>query len=105
MNPDAHSPRPPDLVVWVVRSESTGQVINAWLKDFDFDANDGAGRLTTTEDRNEAMTFDDVLAIHAYWTTESVVLPLRPDGKPNRPATAYTIEIEQRLVAEPKGTK
>ena len=80
------------MVIWVYRNEPTGEIINAWLKEFDFDAGGGAGYLTTTNDREEAMVFEDVAALHAFWTTQSTVLPMRPDGKPNRPATGFTIE-------------
>lgn len=80
------------MVIWVYRNEPTGEVISAWLKDFDFDAGGGAGFLTATPNRDEAKVFEDVAALHAYYTTQSTVLPLRPDGKPNRPLSGFTIE-------------
>ena len=81
------------MVIWVYRNEPTGEIINAWLKDFDFDAGGGAGFLTTTADKNDAMVFDDLKELHDYWTKQSTVLPTRPDGKPNRPFTGFTIEV------------
>jgi len=29
----------------------------------------------------------------SYWRRRSTVCPTRPDGKPNRPGTAFTVEI------------
>lgn len=80
------------MLIWVYRNEPTGEVINAWLKDFDFDAGGGAGYITVTADRDEAMEFEDVVALHEFWTRQSTVLPTRPDGQPNRPLTGFTIE-------------
>jgi hypothetical protein len=40
------------------------------------------------------MVFEDHAAAMEVWTRQSRVRPLRPDGKPNRPLTAYTISIE-----------
>lgn len=42
-----------------------------------------------------AMTFDSFAAALEYWKRQSTVRPLRPDGKPNRPFTAWSVEIEQ----------
>jgi hypothetical protein len=79
--------------IYVYRSEVTGQIVNAWLKDFDFEAEEGVGFLTTTDDRDEAMTFDDIEDLHAYWTQQSTTRPVRPDGQPNKPFTGFTIEV------------
>jgi hypothetical protein len=83
----------PKLTIYLSRNEVTGQVINAWLKDFDPDANEGLGFVEWTDDREEARVFDGVEDVHAYWSQQSTALPLRPDGKPNRPLTAFTIEV------------
>jgi hypothetical protein len=47
------------------------------------------GYLVTTPDQAEAMRFATPLALHTFWRQAHGV---RPDGKPNRPLTAYTIE-------------
>ena len=65
-----------------------------WLASFDVDAHDGLGRVNGTRHRHEAMRFTDMRAAFEAYRTQSRVRPLRPDGKPNRPLTAYTIEIE-----------
>lgn len=52
------------------------------------------GRVWTTPDPAKAMHFEDLAAALEFWKTESKTKPLRPDGKPNRPMTALTIEVE-----------
>jgi hypothetical protein len=41
------------------------------------------------------MRFADLAAAVACWKRQSTVRPLRPDGKPNRPLTAFTITFDQ----------
>jgi hypothetical protein len=41
------------------------------------------------------MTFPDKAAAMAYYFTVSKTVPRRPDGRPNRPLTAYMIEITE----------
>lgn len=41
-----------------------------------------------------ARVFADAGAALAYWKRQSTVRPLRPDGKPNRPLSAFTVEIQ-----------
>ena len=68
--------------------------VGQWLLSFDFNAHNGQGFGVFTKNPAKAMRFDDAKAAFAFWRTQSVVKPLRPDGKPNRPLTALTIEIE-----------
>jgi hypothetical protein len=68
-----------------------------WLRSYDVNAGPAAAVLTA--DPTKALTwpaFDMVLAV---WKMQATVQPLRPDGRPNRPLTVYTIEPEQ--VPEP----
>lgn len=64
-----------------------------YVKSCDVDALDGRGAVLATSDPTDAMVFAHVGEAHAYWMRESTVVPRRPDGKPNRPLTGYTIEI------------
>ena len=75
---------------WGAKSDLTGR----YLKSYDPDARGGRGTVETTEDRDQAMQFADAGAAMECWRRPSKVLPLRPDGKPNRPLTAYNVEIE-----------
>lgn len=53
------------------------------------------GLAVWTPDLAEAMRFADAGAALLTWRTQSTVRPLRPDGKPNRPLSAYTIEVRK----------
>jgi hypothetical protein len=50
----------------------------------------GRGILTSTPDRARAKRFPDSAHAHAYWRQAHGV---RSDGQPNRPLTAWTVEI------------
>jgi hypothetical protein len=60
---------------------------------FDPNGMGGGGVAIWTYDTSKAIHFDTPYAAMRYWKQRSTVLPLRPDGLPNRPLTAYTVEI------------
>jgi hypothetical protein len=64
-----------------------------WLCTFDPEANDGMGRVTWTDDLDHALLFPSAGAAHAYWMRVPTNRWLRPDGKPNRPLTAFHVEV------------
>lgn len=66
-----------------------------YLAAFDPDGMDGAGVATWSRDAARAMTFDSVEAASSTYRMVSVVKPFRDDGRPNRPLTAYTVELVQ----------
>jgi len=68
--------------------------VRGYVSFFDPDAHNGMGELRTTLDLDEALMFVDMEDAWEYWRTQSRVLPLRPDGKPNRPMTAFTVTVE-----------
>lgn len=68
----------------------------AYIVSFDVDAMHGLGAAQLTLDPDEAMTWVSPSAAFEAWRTQSKVRPFRGDGKPNRPLTAYSAEIEQR---------
>ena len=63
-----------------------------YLLHFEVDAFNGRGLTQWTPDVAKAMRFDSATALLRFWRTQSTVRPTRPDGKPNRPLTAHTIE-------------
>jgi hypothetical protein len=67
----------------------------AMLCSYDPDAFGGFGEAVFTTDRSKAMRFSSALTAMEYYYQQSKVVPLRPDGQPNRPLTAYTISIEE----------
>ena len=50
--------------------------------------------LATTPDKNNASRFAGVSEARELWAAIDQRTPLRPDGKPNRPLTAFTVLIE-----------
>jgi hypothetical protein len=54
-------------------------------------ANDPLIPMTT--DPKIAAQFANAHEALAFWRIQSRVVPLRSDGKPNRPLTAYSVEI------------
>lgn len=67
-----------------------------YLKSMDWEADRGRGRAELTESQDEAMTFDSRKDVFLFWRRQSEVQPLRPDGLPNKPLTAYTINIIEK---------
>lgn len=66
-----------------------------YLEAYDVDAHGGRGFSALTADPGKALTWPDISDVLKAWKTQSTVLPLRPDGKPNRPLSVYTIEPER----------
>lgn len=58
------------------------------------DTPDGRGSVDLTRDPNEAKRFTSIADAAEYYQRVSETVPVRPDGRPNRPLTAYTVEIE-----------
>ena len=72
-----------------------GNVVKGpYLEWSDPDANRGMGAECWTDDRKKAQRFATVNEALACWKAQSLVRPIRPDGRPNRPLTAYSIETE-----------
>jgi hypothetical protein len=65
-----------------------------YVVDCDVDANDGYGYIGFSMNKPDAKQFDDFGEALAYWKRQSTVRPLRADGKPNRPLSAYTVTFE-----------
>jgi hypothetical protein len=66
-----------------------------WLESFDHDTGGQQGFCTLTRKVNDAMRFDTKADALIFWRKQSRTMPLRPDGHPNRPLTAYTVKIEE----------
>lgn len=64
-----------------------------YVKTYDPEAVGGRGAVTTTYDKNKALQFANGADAMAFWRQQSKKYPIRPDGKPNRPLTAFTVEI------------
>lgn len=51
--------------------------------------------ITFTTDIRRAVSWPDPPAAIQAWRAQSRTTPLRDDGKPNRPLTAFTVTIEE----------
>lgn len=72
------------------------------VRTYDPDALGGLGAVDLTEDLQEARKFQTIVEVRNTWAAQSNVRPLRADGLPNRPLTAYTVEPVQ-VRREPGG--
>jgi hypothetical protein len=66
--------------------------LGGYIKSFDAEANDGMGAVRTGS-IEDALVFDTKHSAILFWQQSPKCRPLRPDGKPNRPLTAYDVEI------------
>lgn len=64
-----------------------------YLCDYDPDGANGRGIIRWTPDITKALIFRNMDAAMDTWRLQSKRIPLRPDGQPNRPLTAYSIEL------------
>jgi hypothetical protein len=62
-----------------------------YLKSYDREAYDGRGAATYTDDPAEAMRFPTEHCVRALADATPRCKPLRDDGQPNRPLSAYTL--------------
>jgi hypothetical protein len=54
------------------------------------------GKLVMTSNPDEALAFDSQREAFELWrSTAPAPYDKRPDGKPNRPLTAFTVEVEE----------
>ena len=64
-----------------------------YLRSFDHEAFDGQGNADFTDEIADAMRFADHGKAMEFWNRIPKCKPLRPDGKPNKPLSATTVEI------------
>ncbi len=66
---------------------------NRWLVEYDPDGHGGAGLIVSTRAMSNAYVFENARKALEAWRAVSTIRPLRFDGKPNRPLTAWTVEL------------
>jgi hypothetical protein len=69
-----------------------GRVTTRYLLGFWPDRHGGRGEIKFTDDLDAARKFASFQDVMECWKTQSKVAPLRDDGLPNRPLTAFTIQ-------------
>jgi hypothetical protein len=67
--------------------------VGHYVKVYQANGNYGRGFLETTDDLDKAIHFADAHAALECWRAISTTHPKRPDGKPNRPLTAFSVEL------------
>lgn len=84
---------------WGIRLVALGgRRLGTWLREFDPDAGPlpyPTGFADDTSDSALALRFESAADALAFAQTQSTRTPLRPDGQPNRPLTAFTVSIER----------
>jgi hypothetical protein len=78
-----------------------GSVVGQYVVSYNPDAHGGRGEVAGSMDIAQARRFNTVHDAMAFWRQTSTVLPVREDGKPNRPLTALTVTVEP-FIPEPK---
>ena len=71
------------------------KMLGEYLMRADIEAYDGRGYAEFTRKLKKAMRFASYEAAFEFWRAQSKVRPLRADGRPNRPLTAFNITIER----------
>lgn len=78
-------------VVMFVCAFAAGMPIEAFLESYDPDGNGGRGDVKLTRRFEHAKIFQDSTDAIECWRRVSTLHPVRRDGRPNRPLTAYTV--------------
>jgi hypothetical protein len=70
-----------------------------YLRSYDPEGHDGRGDADWTADLAQAKVFASPMEAFEEWRRVPNVLPVRPDGQPNRPLTAYSVTFPDPLPA------
>jgi hypothetical protein len=84
------------MVLWGCAPEDKVYDLPVYLRSYDPDGNSGWGEIDWTYIRDEALVFDNFEEAIELYRRPSTVLPVRPDGKPNRPLTAFHVEFQPK---------
>lgn len=83
------------ILLKIVNRADTGDQppVPLYVRSADFEGDEGRGTIVLTTVPGDAMQFENAIDAMEFWRTESKTVPVRPDGRPNRPLTAYTVEL------------
>lgn len=65
----------------------------SYIKNFDAEAYPARGSVLLTWEPEDAKRFSNQQQAFEFWQTQCKHEPVRPDGRPNRPLTAYNVSI------------
>lgn len=80
-------------IAGVAVEPTNGSPEGQYLKSYDPEAHLGKGWAIWTSDVEEAMTWPLQALAWECWRQVPKARRIRPDGRPNRPLTAFTVEI------------
>jgi hypothetical protein len=84
-----------DIVALTLAAATDNVVLGPYLEWSDPNAKFGRGDDGWTFDLARAKRFPSVEAAMKCWKAQSTLVPYRPDGKPNRPMTAYSVTMQE----------
>ena len=70
------------------------QMLAEYIESADVEAFEGRGDATLTKDIKRAKRFETQAEAFEFWRQQSKTRPLRGDGEPNRPLTAFNVTFE-----------
>jgi hypothetical protein len=68
--------------------------VGQYLVGYDPEYANGRGFADWSADLTKARTWPDYATALAYWRQVPRARPTRPDGRPNRPLTSFTVTVE-----------
>ena len=71
--------------------------VEGYVADCDLSEPTGRGVVTFTKDIDAAKGFDSAMDALMFWRRQHMLQPIREDGQPNRPLTAFTVELRRRV--------
>ena len=93
-------------MIYVIKFEGLEGTVNigefppaetdAYLAYYDPDARNGGGEMIWTTKLDDALGFTTAASAVEFYRQVSKAQPIRPDGEPNRPLTAFTVSILPR---------
>lgn len=78
--------------LWLV---PPNEIDGEYVKRYDKDAFDGGGDAEFSNSVDEALLFETLEQARSFAFAQPEQRPLRADGQPNRPLTAFSLEFEQ----------
>lgn len=76
-----------------VYGEADGRQDVGYVARYDPEAHGGRGDVSLTSNVDDAITFRDLETAVKFWQSVPTNRPTRPDGRPNRPLTAFSVEV------------
>lgn len=81
-------------VGWAGPTHNPPAPAGLYLASYDPDGNGGQGAAAWTDDPDRAMQFASMIEAHECYTAVPRCMPVRADGKPNRPLTAFSVMFD-----------